>query len=127
MIIGLVFLNFHCDSEPSHLEGEWKLVERLIDPGDGSGVFEPVNSEKKIRFFKDGTLLSNGSLCNPGNAQTDQTSTGTYNAATGEMTINDCHVNPIQYSIDGPYLTVTYQCIEACRDKYLKISSNLVD
>lgn len=36
------------DDKDRELVGEWKLIEILSDPGDGSGTFKTVNSEKKL-------------------------------------------------------------------------------
>jgi hypothetical protein len=47
----------------TEITGTWKLVEVYLDPGDGSGDFEPVQSEKTVTFHGDGTVTSNGDLC----------------------------------------------------------------
>jgi len=47
----------------TELVGRWKLIEIYSDPGDGSGGFESVDSEKTIEFKADETLIANGELC----------------------------------------------------------------
>ena len=38
-------------------------MEQLVDPGDGSGIFMPINSNRIFEFFSDGTVTVNGILC----------------------------------------------------------------
>jgi hypothetical protein len=45
-----------CNKDEAVITGEWKLIARLMDPGDGSGVFTEVESDKTITFFKNGNL-----------------------------------------------------------------------
>jgi hypothetical protein len=42
---------------------KYYLIEVLLDLGDGSGIFEPVESEKFIELHQDGTVTSNGEIC----------------------------------------------------------------
>ena len=71
------------------LTGKWKLVEALADPGDGSGTFQPVESEKTIEFRNDGTLIvSNGFLC-PGASQSVP-ATGTYSVREATISPQNC-------------------------------------
>ncbi|MGB5236205.1 MAG: hypothetical protein WBN59_01130 [Flavobacteriaceae bacterium] len=46
------------------ITGEWRLIEVLADPGDGSGQFTPVDSQKQISILEHGTFFSNGEPCN---------------------------------------------------------------
>ena len=59
----VVLLAVSCNSEDVELVNKWQLIEMLADPGDGSGGFEPVTSNKVIEFWDDGTITSNGSIC----------------------------------------------------------------
>ncbi|NNM18501.1 MAG: hypothetical protein HKP24_08010, partial [Croceitalea sp.] len=43
--------------------GTWQLVEILADPGDGSGTYTPVDSNKMIVFDNNGRFSSNGAIC----------------------------------------------------------------
>jgi len=51
------------DTTDNEIVGVWKLIQISIDPGDGSGTFQDVETDKTIEFKADGTLISNGSIC----------------------------------------------------------------
>jgi hypothetical protein len=105
------------DEEPQ-LVSKWKLIEILADPGDGSGQFESVESEKTIEFFEDGTYGSNSSLCYMG-PEVGTGTTGTY--STADSTISPyCGIAPtvLHFEMVGADLVVSYPCIEPCREKY---------
>ena len=40
------------EEETDDLRNKWKLIEVLADPGDGSGTFQPVESDKTISFLR---------------------------------------------------------------------------
>lgn len=107
----------------TELIGDWKLVEVLSDPGNGSGVFVSVDSEKTMTFFNDGTLTSNGSLCNLGFSSLVPTS-GVYSLVDSTYTTNDCGLANIPYEFEknDNVLIVSYPCIEACQSKFVKIN-----
>lgn len=44
--------------------GKWHIIEQYSDPGDGSGSYEPVETDEYIEFFSDGTVKSNRNICN---------------------------------------------------------------
>ena len=49
--------------ENSDVLSRWHMIEQLMDPGDGSGTFQPVVSDKTLTFFVDGTFSTeNGSV-----------------------------------------------------------------
>jgi hypothetical protein len=52
------------DQNPVQLIGKWKLVEQLVDPGDGSGVFESLPVTKRFLFLRMTHSLPAG-LCAP--------------------------------------------------------------
>jgi len=41
------------------LISKWKLIEMYSDPGDGSGDFETVSSNKTVSFYSDDVIASN--------------------------------------------------------------------
>lgn len=109
-------LLFSC-SEPKEeyaLVGDWKLIETLIDPGDGSGVYEETSYDWTLEFHSNGTIQSSKSLClnvasNSGN-YTDK-----------EIKGKGCDAAVYAYQLDGKYLILTHKfCIEPCRYKFLK-------
>lgn len=51
------------ESLASKVEGRWRLVEVLIDPGDGSGEFETTEMDISLEFQNEGIVIGNGILC----------------------------------------------------------------
>lgn len=56
---------FSCNNDDdsnlnTDLIGNWQLIEVLSDPGDGSGTFSSVESDKTITFKSGGIIASNG-------------------------------------------------------------------
>lgn len=111
------------DDSNSDLEliGNWKLIEVLADPGDGSGTFYPVESKKIITFKTDGTITSNGNLCDMSISSDHQTS-GTYSKSESTFNSSACD-NPtynFTFEKNNNLLIVNYPCIEPCQAKYIK-------
>lgn len=101
------------------ITGKWKLVETLADPGDGSGTFQPVESEKTIEFRDDGTfVVYNGYLCPP--AEQSGPSTGTYSLSELTISPKNCDTTITFERSDG-MLILRFPCIEPCGEKYAKI------
>lgn len=112
-----------CNKDEAGLTGEWKLVSQLMDPGDGSGVFTAVESDKTITFFKNGKLTSNKDLCYPLSAS-PESSEGTYSIEDSTLTITTCPGNTdptIWFSLSGDTLILSYLCIEGCGEKYVRM------
>ncbi|MEL0457223.1 hypothetical protein WJN01_13365 [Flavobacteriaceae bacterium SZ-1-7] len=110
------------------LLGRWKIIEQLIDPGDGSGTFQSIVSNRIFEFFTDGSVTVNGDMCYISTEVGDKT-TGSY-METEESKWNDSEITPpdysfegikVYYKIDGPNLILWYQCIEGCGQKFKKI------
>lgn len=106
------------DGNPD-LQHSWKLIAVLADPGDGSGTFQAVSSDKTVSFFLDGTVSSNGSICTMG-TEVGTGSTGTYSVADSTINVDGCPVAhfPLTFEMQGANLILNYPCIEACREKY---------
>ena len=127
ILLGLIGLLFSCNIEDDSsadtgLVGDWKLIEVLTDPGDGSGTFLAVESNKIISFYQNGTVTSNGTICNTSIEANNPTS-GTYSLTNSTFNSQDCY-NPefeYQFEQDGNILIVIYPCIEPCLAKYKKI------
>ncbi len=127
-LIGIILL-ISCDSSDdagnvltSDIIGTWQLTANLSDPGDGSGSFQSVSSNKTITFNADGTSTSNGDVCDM-SITTSTNTNGTYN--TTDKTINaNCGTTnlPISYTIDNLTMDISYFCIEACQSRYRKIN-----
>lgn len=126
MAFALVLL-FSCEKTDkvqtdNYLIGKWKQIEVLADPGDGSGTFQPVISNKTIEFRTDETVTSNGSLCFLSVKDEEQNS-GTYSLNDSSISSNDCadRTLKIYFETEDGKLILNYPCIEPCRAKFEKI------
>ncbi len=135
-ILTLVFLSCSSDdTKPSNevdLVGKWQLIEQYLDPGDGSGDFQPIDSERIIEFFSDSTVVINGELCFM-SSEVGTKETGSYMLNTdsnndfqydGEILPNTCSSRSAKVYFDLPVsgnLILWYQCIEGCGQKFKKI------
>jgi hypothetical protein len=126
LIISIIIL-FSCsddqdDKNNNIVVSKWQLAEVLVDPGDGSGTFQPVSSSKTIEFYNDGTLYSNGTICN---ISTDSNANfyGTYSAQDMTLSSSQCQSQdlPTNYEMTQTTLIIYYPCIEACAEKYIKV------
>lgn len=112
------------DDEPieSGLIGKYTLIEVLADPGDGSGTYQPVNSSKTIEFRADGTITSNGNLCNI-STDANNPSSGTYSLVDSTIQSPACNNNlpfAIRFYWDNDVVEIAYPCIEPCGARYRK-------
>jgi hypothetical protein len=118
---------YSCDNDDiresdTELIGNWELIEVLISPG-GMGVFSPVVSDKTITFNSDGTITSNGQLCDM-SIDIGNPSSGTYSIIDSIFNSSDCSNNPdYNYSFEHNenILIIQIPCIEPCMVKYRKI------
>ena len=122
LLITLIIAGCNSETEEEGLVSKWHLIEMLADPGDGSGTFQPVSSDKTISFYEDGTVSSNGSICTM-SVEVGSPSTGTYDAATMIIDVDDCSVGPfpLNYEMDASFLILNYPCIEPCVEKYEQV------
>ena len=125
LTIAIFFLTFtSCDKDENattnSLEGTWKLTEILADPGDGSGTFNPISSNKKLIFDNNGNITSNGLICDM-SVETNSSTTGTYSISNSTINSANCQNSTIKYELNGNTLILVYPCFEACKSKYTKI------
>ncbi len=109
-------------SGPTELVGTWRLVEILADPGDGSGTFQPVDSDRRISFLADETFTATGNVCNI-NSEAENNTTGRYFPGDNRLEPEDCLTiggTPITYERVDRELIINYPCIEPCQHKYRK-------
>lgn len=129
-LLGLLFLTgvlVSCEKKEDvgnsvDLIGKWKLVEVLIDPGDGSGSFSKVDSKKMIEFTSNGRVTSNGSICVMSN-ETNLPGEGTFSLTDSTINAKDCNgflPYETRFSCKENFLYVYYPCVEACIEKYIK-------
>ncbi|MEQ8358718.1 MAG: hypothetical protein RH860_04465 [Cytophagales bacterium] len=106
------------------LVGQWKLIEMLSDPGDGSGTFSPVQSDKMINFYADLTFESTEKLCYMVTSSHDK-GKGTYSIESNFIYPDSCtYPTELSFQLNKDTLIITYLCIEPCAEKYLKVSNN---
>ncbi|AUP81000.1 MBL fold metallo-hydrolase [Flavivirga eckloniae] len=140
LVLFLLILSIGCSSddgkpkeENSKLLGKWKLIEELLDPGDGSGTFTPVTSDRVIEFFNDGTVTVNGILCYM-SSDVGISSSGTYSEVIGnefrdgEIVFKGCLSSnseaetKILFKLEDGNLILWYFCIEPCGQKFKKLT-----
>lgn len=130
LLISILLFGVSCDNHDGEITliGKWKLIERLADPGNGSGTFQPVVSNKTLNLFSDNTFQCNEDMCFM-SANATQPSSGTYSLNDNTITPNNCNSTgmPPSFTIhftlyeDAGQLIVSYPCIEACAEKYVKV------
>ena len=102
------------------LVGSWKLTDVLLDPGNGSGTFVPVSSNKTLIFNTNGNLTSNGNICDL-SIESNTSSTGTYSESNSTINSASCQNTSILCEVIGTTLILNYPCIEPCKAKYIKV------
>lgn len=102
---------------PEGVSSQWKLIAQYNDPGDGSGGFEPVESNKSLVFYDDGTLVCYGSLCSTLTGS-DVSNNGVYDASNFIITTEECDQYTVRYAYEDDYLILKYPCDEPCHEKY---------
>lgn len=123
LIVYLAFiaLLFSCKKEEATEEVnppiKYQLTEILVDPGDGSGTFQPVSSSKVIEFHSNGKVTSNGDVCDL-SITANSPFTGSYSFADSSISSANCTLN---FDISSNVLIIHYPCIEPCMGKYEKL------
>lgn len=104
-----------------NLQGKWKLIERLFDPGDGSGVFKPVESNMTLEFKSENILeIKEGDLCS--------FSIDSGQEGNAFYSLEDDKIDPgcfngwfISFEIKEGFLYLYFPCFEGCSYKFCKI------
>lgn len=128
MLVHVLLLSFSCNSDDDtvtqeNLTGEWLLIEVLSDPGDGSGQFRTVESDKRISITDNGTYSSNGDICSFSTLSGDP-SEGSYQEDDNGFFV-DCDSpfpSPVRLNIDNGNLILTFTCIEPCQQKFRRLN-----
>ena len=102
------------------LTGTWELKEVLMDPGNGSGVFTAVSSDKNLVFHSNGNVNSNGIICDM-SIESNTSTSGTYSENDSTIISATCQNLIIKYEVSGDTLILIYPCFEACKAKYIKV------
>lgn len=111
------------ENKNTDLIGKWKMTEVLMDPGDGSGTFHSVSSNKYIEFRADGTVFSNGSLVS-NSTETAEADSGRYSLVDSTFTSYRIFIDlplTMHFACEGSVLTISYPCIEPCGAKFRKM------
>ncbi|MEX0314402.1 MAG: hypothetical protein AB3N18_09515 [Allomuricauda sp.] len=116
----------------SDLIGTWLLIESYADPGDGSGKYRPVKSDRRMSFFDDGTYTSNASICSQGN-ESDSEVVGAYEIGDENLSKyssenvlipqEDCAFSDFRVVIyfEKDKLILSFPCIEGCGLKFRRL------
>ena len=102
------------------LTGTWELKEVLMDPGNGSGVFTAVGSDKNLVFHTNGNVNSNGIICDM-SIESNTSTSGTYSAIDSTIISATCQNLIIKYEVSNDTLILIYPCFEACKAKYTRV------
>ena len=100
----------------SSLIGKWKLSESLMDPGDGSGKWQPANPANPawLEFKNNGLLVI---------TPYQQYNSDHYLIYTDSTMIlyHNTDTFYIRYRFTSSLLTIYPQCYEACGSKYVPV------
>jgi len=98
------------------LTGKWKLVESLLDPGDGSGKWLPVTTSTTFELNTDGTTS--------GTTFTDYVSYAVTDSVTLAFKRADATIQNYLFVISNDTLSMSpngpIRCIEGCGIKFKK-------
>ena len=120
IIVILSFLASCKKNDRGSLTGTWELKEVLMDPGNGSGVFNVVSSDKNLVFHTNGNVTSNGIICDM-SIESNTSTSGTYSAIDSTIISATCPNLILKYEVSGDTLILIYPCIEACKAKYTRV------
>ncbi len=110
------------NNSETELIGNWKLIEVLADPGNGSGTFQPVETTKTIEFKTDGIITTNSSLCDP--YSDEMISSGSYSLSDKTITTNcqNTNIATIYFELENQYLILNFLSNEGYSQKFEKIN-----
>ena len=103
------------------LTGTWELKEVLMDPGNGSGVFTAVSSDKNLVVNTNGNVTSNGIICDM-SIESNTSTSCTYSEIDSTVISSTCQNLIIKYEVSGDTLILIYPCFEACKAKYNRVN-----
>lgn len=127
-LILITLFTFSCDEntltvDPTVLTGTWRVVDVLVDPGDGSGTFMSIDSDKTMRFFESGTVRTNSEFCDF--SQDINLFLETTYSSSDSIIYVECD----DFEWDMPFelrdenLILYYLCDEPCVERYVKVSN----
>lgn len=116
----ITFSTFSCgdDLNTALISGQWKLIESLTDPGDGSGVYVPYEGNQIATIYSDSSVLFTEPFCF--SQQGDQ-------ALEAQLYKDSIHWPgcglTYQYKRVDKLLFLYPPCIEPCGLKFEKIAN----
>lgn len=121
LLLTLVLISRNSDDDAGNdnVIGKWKLIGQWVDPGDGSGVFQPVFSNLTLHFLQTGNVTAtNGSFCSI-YTQPEGSGSGTFSLDTNTIE-TECTNGKItiSFEIKDGNLILYFPCIEGCAQKY---------
>ena len=105
------------------LEGTWLLTEVLFDPGDGSGEFRKIDSERQLTLTPQNTYSANYDVCQA--IEEGENFSGNFDRIDAQEFLIPCAgslLNSVQGRLEDGFLVVYYPCDEPCAYKFRKIS-----
>ena len=104
------------------LIGRWQLVETNIDPGDGSGKWEPAKTDFVLKIRPDSTVKTTGTGAYA--FKHDSTFIVKSDGKNGLVFQSNYRmetVHVIRYDVKEKSLVFVYACIEGCRERFKAI------
>jgi len=120
ILVIISFLTSCKKNDRDSLTGTWLLKEVLMDPGNGSGVFTAVSSDKNLVFNTNGNVNSNGVICDM-SIESNTSTAGTYSEIDSTIISTTCPNLILKYEVSGDTLILIYPCFEPCKAKYIKV------
>jgi hypothetical protein len=117
LCIAVLFVSCNDSKVDNDIIGAWQHVESLSDIGDGNATFHRVDSDKTLLFTAYGTVISNQNVCIGNNFK--EATVATWNPEKQGFNVDDC-VASYELDKESSVLTVSYQCMEACGEKYVR-------
>ncbi len=105
------------------LEGTWLLTEVLFDPGDGSGEFRKIDSERQLSLSPGNTYSANYDVCQA--IEEGENFIGTFERIDAQEFLIPCAgslLNSVQGRLEDGFLILYYPCDEPCAYKFRKTS-----
>lgn len=110
---------------PTGIVDNWQLTEVFMDPGDGSGTFQPTDQVLVIAFNADGTINATDGVCSLLGSGSESDALGTYNQELSEIYISNCGdfsgEETLKYELEGNTLIVNRLCRERCAQRFERI------
>ncbi|GAB5557978.1 MAG: hypothetical protein SchgKO_21910 [Schleiferiaceae bacterium] len=107
--------------EYKEYHGTWVLTQVYSDPGDGSGEFYDVESDKIITIDSELKIESNADLCRIYGKVGESTS-GQLVSEDGVLKLKSCSdgFQQVYFECKGDVLIMRYICKEGCAEKYVR-------